>query len=43
MDDAREDEMEQNLQDVGNILHNLKGMATDMNSEISRQKSGHSM
>ena len=35
--DAREDEMEKNLQGVGNILGNLKNMATDMNLEISRQ------
>ena len=29
--------MEKNLQGVGNILGNLKNMATDMNLEISRQ------
>jgi len=36
-DDAREDEMEENLQGVGNILGNLKSMAQDMNQEIDRQ------
>ena len=35
--DAREDEMEGNLQGVGNILGNLKSMATDMGTEIKRQ------
>jgi len=35
--DAREDEMEENLQGVGNILGNLKSMATDMGTEIERQ------
>ena len=35
--DAREDEMEKNLQGVGNILGNLKNMASDMGSEIERQ------
>lgn len=35
--DSREDEMEQNMQGVGNILGNLKNMATDMGDEIERQ------
>ena len=35
--DAREDEMEENMSGVGNILGNLKNMATDMGSEIERQ------
>ena len=35
--DAREDEMESNLQSVGNMVNNLKNMATDMGSEISNQ------
>lgn len=35
--DAREDEMEENMQAVGGILGNLKNMATDMGSEIERQ------
>lgn len=29
--------MEKNLQGVGNILGNLRNMATDMGSEIERQ------
>uniref|UniRef100_A0A8C8SWB4 Synaptosomal-associated protein n=1 Tax=Pelusios castaneus TaxID=367368 RepID=A0A8C8SWB4_9SAUR len=32
--DAREDEMEENLSQVGNILGNLKSMALDMGNEI---------
>lgn len=36
-DDAREDEMEDNMQAVGSILGNLKNMATDMGNEISKQ------
>lgn len=35
--DAREDEMEENLNQVGNILGNLKNMAVDMGSEIDSQ------
>jgi len=35
--DAREDEMEDNMQAVGSILGNLKNMATDMGSEIEKQ------
>jgi len=35
--DAREDEMEDNMQAVGNVLGNLKNMAADMGSEIDRQ------
>ena len=36
-DDAREDEMEDNMQAVGSVLGNLKNMAADMGDEISRQ------
>ncbi|XP_029454513.1 synaptosomal-associated protein 23 [Rhinatrema bivittatum] len=32
--DAREDEMEENLQQVGSIIGNLKSMALDMGNEI---------
>nr|KAF6388964.1 synaptosome associated protein 23 [Myotis myotis] len=35
--DAREDEMEENLSQVGNILGNLKNMALDMGNEIEAQ------
>ena len=35
--DAREDEMEDNMQAVGSVLGNLKNMAADMGEEISRQ------
>lgn len=35
--DAREDEMETNLQSVGNMVGNLRNMAIDMGSEISNQ------
>lgn len=35
--DAREDEMEENMQAVGSILGNLKNMASDMGTEIERQ------
>jgi len=35
--DAREDEMEDNLQAVGGILGNLKSMAQDMGGEIEKQ------
>ncbi|XP_069392306.1 synaptosomal-associated protein 23-like isoform X1 [Paralichthys olivaceus] len=36
-DDAREDEMEENLDAVGSIIGNLKSMAVDMGSEIDKQ------
>ncbi|KAL1780650.1 synaptosomal-associated protein 23 [Sigmodon hispidus] len=35
--DAREDEMEENLTQVGSILGNLKNMAMDMGNEIDAQ------
>ncbi|XP_010895574.3 synaptosomal-associated protein 23 isoform X1 [Esox lucius] len=35
--DAREDEMEENLDQVGSIIGNLKNMAIDMGSEIDKQ------
>ncbi|XP_044292944.1 synaptosomal-associated protein 23 [Varanus komodoensis] len=35
--DAREDEMEENLNQVGNILGNLKNMALGMGNEIDKQ------
>ncbi|NWT17535.1 SNP23 protein, partial [Vireo altiloquus] len=35
--DAREDEMDENLAQVGNILGNLKSMALDMGNEIDAQ------
>lgn len=35
--DAREDEMEENLTQVGTILGNLKHMALDMGNEIDSQ------
>ena len=35
--DYREDEMEENMAGVGNILGNLKNMATDMGAEIEKQ------
>jgi len=35
--DAREDEMEDNMQVVGSVLSNLKNMASDMGGEIERQ------
>ncbi|XP_034531264.1 synaptosomal-associated protein 23-like [Notolabrus celidotus] len=35
--DAREDEMEENLDAVGGIIGNLKNMATDMGNEIDKQ------
>uniref|UniRef100_A0A8C5R1P4 Synaptosomal-associated protein n=1 Tax=Leptobrachium leishanense TaxID=445787 RepID=A0A8C5R1P4_9ANUR len=35
--DAREDEMEENLQEVGGILGQLKNMALDMGNEIDAQ------
>lgn len=36
-DDAREDEMEENLAHVGSIVGNLKSMALDMGNEIDTQ------
>jgi len=36
-DDAREDEMEENMQAVGSVLSNLKDMAGAMGGEIERQ------
>ncbi|XP_067101946.1 SNARE_SNAP25N and SNARE_SNAP23C domain-containing protein isoform X1 [Osmerus mordax] len=36
-DDAREDEMEENLGHVGSIIGNLKSMALDMGNEIDTQ------
>jgi len=39
-DDAREDEMEENLQAVGGILSNLKAMSQDMNAELDKQNKG---
>ncbi|XP_039597069.1 synaptosomal-associated protein 23-like [Polypterus senegalus] len=35
--DAREDEMEDNLDQVGNLIGNLKNMAVDMGNEIDKQ------
>ncbi|XP_063804001.1 synaptosomal-associated protein 23 isoform X2 [Pseudophryne corroboree] len=35
--DAREDEMDENLQQVGSMLGNLKNMALDMGNEIDTQ------
>lgn len=35
--DAREDEMEENMQDVNNMVGNLRNMAIDMGSEIGAQ------
>lgn len=35
--DAREDEMEENLEAVGSIIGNLKNLAVDMGSEIDKQ------
>ncbi|XP_053553786.1 synaptosomal-associated protein 23 [Bombina bombina] len=35
--DAREDEMDENLDQVGSILNNLKSMALDMGNEIDSQ------
>lgn len=35
--DAREDEMEENLDQVGNIIGNLKNLALDMGNEIEGQ------
>uniref|UniRef100_A0A673M5N4 Synaptosomal-associated protein n=1 Tax=Sinocyclocheilus rhinocerous TaxID=307959 RepID=A0A673M5N4_9TELE len=36
-DDAREDEMEENLGQVGSIIGNLKNLALDMGNEIDKQ------
>ncbi|MEQ2240114.1 Synaptosomal-associated protein 25 [Ilyodon furcidens] len=36
-DDAREDEMEENLTHVGNILGNLKSIALDISNELESQ------
>jgi len=36
-DDAREDEMEENLAAVSGMVGNLRNMAIDMNSEITAQ------
>ncbi|CAF0995092.1 unnamed protein product [Didymodactylos carnosus] len=35
--DAREDEMEDNLQQVGTMIGNLRNMAVDMGNEVSNQ------
>lgn len=35
--DAREDEMDENMQQVSSIIGNLKNMAIDMGSEIDSQ------
>lgn len=35
--DAREDEMEENLDQVGGIIGNLKNLALDMGNEIDKQ------
>ena len=35
--DGREDEMEDNMQQVGSMLGNLKNMAADMGNEIDKQ------
>ncbi|XP_038823321.1 synaptosomal-associated protein 23-like [Salvelinus namaycush] len=35
--DAREDEMEENLDQVGSIIGNLKNMASDMGAELDKQ------
>lgn len=37
--DAREDEMEENLDAVGGIISNLRGMAVTMGQEIDKQNS----
>jgi len=36
-DDAREDEMEENMVAVSGMVGNLRNMAVDMNSEITAQ------
>lgn len=35
--DAREDEMDNNLQEVSGMIGNLRNMAVDMGSEINQQ------
>ncbi|KAL3311079.1 Synaptosomal-associated protein 25, partial [Cichlidogyrus casuarinus] len=35
--DAREDEMDQNMQEVSGMIGNLRNMAIDMGSEINQQ------
>ncbi|KAM3178225.1 hypothetical protein ACTXT7_002987 [Hymenolepis weldensis] len=35
--DAREDEMDQNMQEVAGMIGNLRNMAIDMGSEITQQ------
>ncbi len=35
--DAREDEMDQNMQEVSGMIGNLRNMAIDMGSEITQQ------
>ena len=35
--DSREQEMEDNMQQVGNMVTNLRNMALDMNAEVSDQ------
>lgn len=35
--DAREDEMDENIQQVGNMVGNLRNMAIDMGTEVSNQ------
>jgi len=37
INDAREDEMEENMQAVGSVLSNLKEMSQAMGGEIERQ------
>jgi len=36
-DDARENEMEKDMEQVSNMVGNLRNMAIDMNSELSNQ------
>ena len=36
-DDAREDEMEENLQQVDSMVSNLRNMAVDMGNELQAQ------
>jgi len=38
-DDAREDEMDENLDAVGNVLNSLKNQANEMNRELNAQNS----
>ena len=37
LDDAREDEMEENMGDIAGLVGNLKNMAVDMGTEIDAQ------